>query len=536
MGHCDNLLTKFCFIFFLIGNITKLHATDIVIHFSAFKVKNKLTDDSKCLQRILEQSKGKNKVRILFDDELYIFNQTVHDSEYGTEISLEGLTNTEFLLNAPILILRTSVREVNLHFPIASGSRKMIGETLPLNTALVKFNSTDIVESGWKYTANDLMAIDHISGTSVTFFDSLNFDYQPSSSILLAYQQGGIGFKNIKFNLSQQLSFAMAFTGMKVAFENCSLFYKLKKSMSSAINLTDCYNVRVHDFTFNGEIDYGFLINGSRNVEFKQIHSKDVIHPIVPATFTTNVRVEGFFGDNSMIDAHPSFLVHYKDVVVLNGSSFWNCRALGVVLENCFFQIQENVNSESLYIGVVGLTESYDYLYNEYDVVCKNVTWVHSDLMFNGLHVHKCRDFLVENCKTHAISTGVAIRRFEVKHSSVGRIYCADSNFHVTDTEFDATLQMRSEILPPLSASYDGVIVIDRCTFNGYESTDLFRYLQSPDTEVNFTSCTFGGFRGFAKFPLVSQDQYKKISMRDCRFNALAIGRFKSFSGIHYIE
>jgi hypothetical protein len=98
---------------------------------------------------------------------------------------------------------------------------------------------------------------------------------------------------------------------------------------------------------------------------FKVLHSKDVVHPVATSHVYNKCLVEDFYGDNSMIDAHPSFNVQYRNAITINSEGIWNCRAIGVVLEDCDFQVKSDVQSHDLYLGVVGLTEPYSYLYDE---------------------------------------------------------------------------------------------------------------------------------------------------------------------------
>jgi len=508
----------------------------IIIQFNSFKAQHNFTDDSQCLQQIVADSKGKGKVRVLFGKQSYLFEQTVQDMEYKGDLSLEGVKGTKFILMAPILILTSFNDEIKLPEAIARHSHQLSGVKLPLNTALIKFNSTDIVELAWKYTANDLMAIDRMDSTTVYFKDSLNFAYQPKATSLIAYQYSRVAFKNIQMVVEKQISQVLFLKGMVSVFQNCGLEYHSSDPMITTINLLDNYNIKVCNFRFDGSMHYGFLINGSRNVHIKNIYSHNVVHPVAPATFTTNVLVEDFYGDNSVIDAHPSFMVKYKDAIIVNATDYWNCRAIGVVLENCNFQVSKDAPSQEIYLGVETLSDAYSYLYDEYDVICKNVKWETVDKGFNGLHVHKCRDFIVDHCSTHAISTGAPIHRFEVKNSKTGRVYCADSNFSVCKTEFSADMQRRGDIQPPLSASYGGTINIDRCTFTGYDNVELFKYLQSPDTEVNFNACVFHDFKGFARYPLASMAEYKKIKMDNCKLNAASKKAFNLYPEIRYSE
>ncbi len=509
---------------------------DTIIEFDSYKVNHKFKDDSECLQQIISISKDKGKVRVRFGLQSYLFKETIQDMAYKGDLSLEGVKGTKFILLVPMLILTSFNKEIKLPDAIARRSRQLSGVNLPVHTALIKFNSTAIVELAWKYTANDLMAIDRFDGTTVYFKDSLNFAYQPEATSLLAYQYSRVAFKNIQIVVEKQISQVLFLKGMETVFEKCGLEYHASDQMITSINLLDNYNSKVCDFTFDGNIHYGFLINGSRNVHIKNIYSHNVEYPVAPATFTTNVLVENFFGDNSVIDAHPSFMVKYKNATTVNATDYWNCRAIGIVLENCNFQVNKDPQSQEIYLGVQTLSDAYSYLYDEYDVICKNVKWETVDKGFNGLHVHKCRDFMVDNCSTHAISTGSPIRRFEVRNSKTGRVYCGDSNFSVCNTEFIGDMQRREDIQPPLSGSYGGTINIDRCTFTGYENVELFQYLQSPDTEVNFNGCVFHDFKGFARYPLASMAEYKKIRMDNCKLNVASKRAFNLYPEIRYNE
>lgn len=514
----------------------KLLGDSSSIDFDVMKKHLGLKSDSECLDRILKERIPGDTIRILFSDGAYHFDETLSQRELEGNWIMSGRGHTKFFLTTTLFNVQAPKCKLEFEQVIPRHSKQIEVSGTCEEISLLRITSDKIVESAWNYTAGDLVRVQKEDKGRLNFADSLNFAYEPGRAQIFGYKGCSIGLRGIEFIYNSDHGYMFSFTGVSPSIIDCDFKYTGEKQIPAFVTIYDCEPINISRVEMVGKVDYGFLINGSRNVWCTDIRSKECVHPIVPATWTTNVNVKGIHCTGSVIDAHPSFYVSYQDVSIERGEGYWNCRALGVKLENCYFDVVDRVADKSLYLGVLALTEEYAFLYHEYDVYCRNVNWIHPDYMFNGLHVHQCRDFIVDDCKTHAVSTGDKIRSFKVRNSTIGRLYCSDSNFEARNTVFDASLQQRDMVIPPLSCSYDGTMIIDQCTFTGYDSTYLFRYIQSGNTELRMTDTDISFVKGFAAKTYLSEDSYSRIQIDSTRLSSQVVKSFNSFSRIKYMQ
>lgn len=505
-----------------------------VIHFDQVKNDHHFTSDDDCLSAILQKRSHLDTTDIQFSARAYTFRRTVILDSLKGHLKFSGMKGTVFQLHQSLLRLQADKCPLLLQQDLRRHD-DVIRITNPCpGIALVRVKSEQAVETAWNYKAIDLLSVETQELNQLKSNDSLNFSYKKENCEVDGYASASLSCSHITF-LHQGPNFSMmSLTGLKINFEDCSFINKGVEEVGAFLNIYNCAPIQLLRTILEGNVNYGVLINASRDVYIRDMVSKGPVHPIAPATWTTNVFVEDLYCEGSVIDAHPSFHVTYKDVTVENGIGYWNCRALGVKLENCTLDVVDSYKDASLYLGVVALADEFAFLNNEYDVICKNVTWLHQDMDFNGLHVHKCRDFKVDNCTTHAVSTGDKIRTFRVTDSHIGRLYCSDSNFEVSRTVFDGTLQHRTTTVPPLSCSYDGHIKIDSCRFEHYEDTYLFNYIQSTATKVDIRNSSLSGVKGFARTAYQPPQTYGQIKFENTQLNTSTKSALSPYSNIKY--
>lgn len=435
-------------------------------------------------------------------------------NDVDRHIIFEGNGQTRIHLSSPWLNLRAKETRISLQRNAERNEDQIkVHDEIIDQGSLIALRSEDIVESAWSYKQTDVVQVDRIERDIVFLEDSLNFSYKAGNSELKMYSPASVTFRNIHFELALPVGYGVSLRGMGVTFKNCSVTYAEEKDLPVFASLYDCSPVQIIDCDIYGNITYGFLMNSCSEVYVKNIISEKCIHPLVPAYWTSQMVVDGFKGKGSVIDAHPSLDVTYKNVQVTEGLNYWNCRALGVKLIDCDFEVLPGISSPSLYIGVLALNKDYEFMYDEYDVLCSNVKWKYKDQGFNGLHVHKCRDFMVENCETHEVSTGAPIQRFEVINSRLGRLACADSNFKISGCVFRKSWQNTDTYTSPLSCSYDGTAIIENCAFFGYDDQYLFNYIQSTQTRITFRNCDFNKLKGFVRKSYQPKSAYKEIKI-----------------------
>jgi hypothetical protein len=187
-----------------------------------------------------------------------------------------------------------------------------------------------------------------------------------------------------------------------------------------------------------------------------------------------------------------------------------------VNLENVDLIPDDEISHANLELGVSSLTKEYEYLYDEYDVVLKKVKWLPKTWNFNGLNLHKCRNYIIEDCETNMISTGSFIKKLEITNTKLGRLQVYDSNVKVSNCVFDQNLQRSNDTLPPLGLSFDGSAIFKDCKFHGYKT--LFSFLSSPSTKITFLNCSFPKVLNFCDKYEYPDRQYSNINFNNTPF------------------
>lgn len=496
------------------------------ISFDHSKERWNMVSNSDCLDTILKLNSEIKELTILFSGGTYNFDRTLIIDNFQGRVHFKGTGTTTFKLEKPLLTCMARYMPLKLTHQIDRFDTKIEVESADRDISLVRIQSPDTVETAWYSRANDFLRVTSIHDKSIVFTDSINFAYSTQNAELVGFANSALVIEGIKFVTAGDLNSMMIFTGTSVSILNCSFVNVGEHNLHALVDLNNCENVRVEQVVIEGKVDYGFLINGSRNIYFTNIKSSTCLQPIVPATWTTNLIVEGLYCRGSVIDAHPSFNITYKDVTIEGGASYWNCRALGVHLENCYFNVDSSFNNVSLYLGVLALTKNYEYLYNLYDVICTNVKWRHTDMGFNGLHVHWCRSFIVDHCETHEVSVGPGVKEFVITNSHIGRVASANCNYQVENTTFDASLQGNARVSPPLSCSNEGVLYVKNCRFEGFEETYLFNYIHWPTTSITLENCTYPLMKGFVQKTFMAKDTYSHIFILNTPNSHRSLGMF----------
>lgn len=481
------------------------------IDFDLYCKLNDTKSISENLQHLVSESSLLLKRVIIFGNHSYVFDRHIEFDGLRDSIVFRGKEKTIFYLDTPLMTIKAKHEKEFLSSSLYRHDSKIeIGRLSTEPEDLICLRSDKVVETSWNSVANDIHRVISVSGETIGFGDSLNFNYSVGANVIL-YKKAYVQFEDLEFVIGRDVSYILSVTGCSVSFSDCLFNSSASNLIHSLIQLNDCETVHVDRIIVEGSITYGFLINNTRNVDISNVTSRVCLQPIVPATWSDNIEVDRMHCIGSVIDAHPSFNVKYRNVTIEDGVMYWNVRALGVVLENCMFQILEGIDQASIYLGVVNLSPEYAFLSGEYDVVCNNVEWIYKDLGFNGLHVHHCRRFFVDECVTHAVSVGPDVSDFQILKSRVGRVSSADSNYSVDSTSFEASLQRNNIIRSPLNCSNTGNLRVINCSFVGYESQFLFDYIHWPTTTITLENCQFCDFQGFVNRTFLPKETYKSI-------------------------
>lgn len=450
----------------------------------------------------------------------YSIDKTLIKGIISKNVTIIGRGNVNFYCNAPLIENDfNTIHIIRLNRPLKRGQNTFYLNSSGINKGdILIISSMAIAESAWKYKNTDCLEISNIYIDSIETKEGLNFNYYPKDEIKInIIRPIKIHIENINFHMNKNKisNKAMAIKGAIVTIN------KLKgESMNSNENFLQmfgCINSTIRNIKINN-FQYGILINYCRNINIENIQANNTIHAVVPAYWTTKVKVNGYKGNNTAIDSHPSFDIWYNNVDINTGMTYFNCRALGVKLTNSKIRANPLKQTGSVYIGISSLTSENENLYDQYDIIINNLQWIHSSKESSGFRIYKCRNLKISNTKTHNITTTNFINSISINKCVIGGFYCYDSNFNIKNTKFKSNLQGTNNLQPPLSVSYDGNATITNCTFKGYSNSYLFKYIHSYKTNILFDKCYLDSFKGIALKLGYPNKIYKYIIFNKCKF------------------
>lgn len=471
-----------------------------------------------------------NNIDTIFIEEgTYEINNTVYDGILRNDLAIIGIGNVQINVRSRFLYLTSPIIDEFIADKNLLKADKIISHRLT-NFEFEKQHLTlfiisdSIIETGWKYKKGELQNIEKVDNKNYYLKDSLLFNYDKNEKAKIRiYDSKKISFSNIHFVVNEKETKwteeqVIRTDGCRNQLTNVKISNRNKTKQGLFWGMYHCNDIKVENFETTNFI-YGLVIDYSKDVYGRKIISNNTQHPIVPATFTQNVKIENVRGYNTCIDAHLAFNVSYDDVDIDTGSDYFNCRSFGVKITNSVFKSSKEINYDGIGIGVSSLTKAYEYLYDEYDVILKNVKWNYPLKLYNGLHIHKCRNFLLDSVETHRVSTGSFIKKFEITNSKLGSLFSYDSNFFVSNSVFDCSLQRLSKCIEPISCSFSGSAKIENCKFINFSNQYLFSYVSSPDSKITFSKCSFSGIDKLVKVFEYPKARYN-IFFSNCTFNS----------------
>lgn len=474
-------------------------------------------------------SKSKGIDTIFFESGKYYFSKQLLSVVLNRNICIQGLGDVKFYANQNVFHFKSPIVYSNkVNSNLKRGDKiihlEPMESKIDLKHTILSIYSNDYVEVAWKYKKGEIQIIEDYKNNIITLKDSLVFFYDSKEKTeLIIYKPYKVIVNNIEFVVNEggqwNYDFLLRTDGC-ISEANNLVFTNSKKEQEGTFWLIDRnVNCKINNFK-STNLMYGLLLSYSKNIVINKVEGNNCTHPVVPANFTQNVFVDHFRGKNTSIDAHPSFNVNYNDVDIYTGKGFFNCRAFGVKLTNCNFTCDPDFNDSSIYIGGISLRPEYDFLYNEFDVFLENVVWKHKLNGFNGLTVNKCREFIVNNCESHLISTGNTVKKVEVTNSKIGHFKCYDANFTITNSQFISTLQNINNPKPPITCSFHGIAKIENCTFQNYNNY-LIEFLSGPGTNISFKDCDFGSLKNLVKEFQFPDSKYEQIRFDNCKMKSV---------------
>lgn len=463
---------------------------------------------------------------IFFEAGLYNINNTIFLGSLKKNLFIQGIGNVIFNTATAIMdVYSENLLEFQYIGEIKRGTDKIsIPNEINFklednNDYFLKISTKTNIENNWKYDKGELIPINKISKNSILLKDSVFFDYFNNDKIVFSiYKPQTVEINNIVFKTNKQNNWdykALIYSNsVNLKVNNLNIENNLKEQKGKFIICTYCNDSQFKNLQFKN-LTYGITLSYGYNSLFDSIIGNNVIHPIVPAVFSKNIYVTNFKGNNTAIDAHLAINVSYENIDINTGLTYFNCRAFGVKLKNVVIRCYRNASGDSVYLGIPSLFKEYEHYRNDYDIILENVDWQHKLIGYNGLHVQKCRDFIVNNCTTHSVSTGSFIRNFIINNSDIGYFKCYDSNFKITNTNFDGRLQNNQNTIPPINCSFSGEATITDCKFLNY-NTALIGFISSPNTKLTFKNCKLNSINSFCDDFQYPDRKYNQIQFENC--------------------
>jgi len=438
----------------------------------------------------------------------YISAPVVKNATVNHDIKIIGEPGTTIICKGDFIWLSAGFdKDKKLQKDIKRGAKEVyLNSTKGIQIGdILILNSNKEGEKGWRYKKSENHRVKNIIKDGLVVLETtVNFPYEllKEKVRVTSYRRKNITLENLNFEFSEssksKFGIGLRFDGFSIMGQKLSFKSKLKEQKGSLVHFVNCNNVDISDVYMEG-VTYGLLFGNSRNINIKNTTANNCMHPFVPATWSSDLTFDKLRGKDIVIDAHPSFDVWYNDVDIDMGDNYFNCRALGVKLTNCKFKAGKKANSPSIGIGMTTLPKEYRFLLREYDVILKNVEWLHTLNQRNGLVIHSARKFLIENCKTHGVATGHFCGEILIKNSSIGMFQCYDNNFTLKNVIFDGSLQRVDKPKFAISTSFSGKALIEDCTFKNYDKdySSFFNYIHSPDSEIVFKNCKISNFKNW---------------------------------------
>lgn len=430
-----------------------------IIDFGA--IPNDGKDDSGAFERILKIIKEKNTNCIieLPDGVLNIDRRVVVTGLTGL-ILFKSKNRTRLLIKSEGFAHLAADR-----FEIGEGNRWVLnrGDSILIlrdqikdlrKGDLIHVQSSSNFETGWGYKENDVHRIAAVGKTNILLESKFIFNYDSNKEVVNVhgYRFCKLSFANIDFELQRDvvkdnIHSILTVVGVTLDVRNVSMIYsgKINSQYYYGFNILASEKLEFNNVFFKS-LQYAVLMNYCRNIYANNTEAVMVRHAYTPVAcekvFIENIKG---FECTSVIDAHQSFNVHYKNVFDTLAHEYPNCRAAGTFIENARFYLKDTAYYQDYcYWSIQSFTNEYSFLYSEYDTRFKNVHWVVAKPSgLNGLTSAMCRNLIVENCTTHNVAyygNQQLVNSIRISQSRIGVIRIDAQKTEVINTVLDGDL------------------------------------------------------------------------------------------------
>ena len=365
---------------------------------------------------------------------------------------------------------------------------------------LIYLTSPDTAETGWTYDLEDVHLIMNIpDDTTIVMAEYSNFNYKPSNTTIEIYRNQPLQIDNINFSVDYGSNVQIA--NMKDAvISNITFTDPAKLGGNDGMYFTRTFNSYAKNI-YTSYLRYAIGVsNGSRNIYLSDITGFKNYHTVVPSGWCENVWVDGLTAQYcaGTIDAHPSFNIHYKNVVGTQEREVSNFRCLGGSLENIYLH-STNSAYQTYFVGLTTMSDpniyyDYDYLIKNFEYVMPNADTKY-DCMIGGSFF---RNLTLDNVKVNYVEVGADPDSGNVfiHNSTIGSLRTRAKTV-VMNSTFDAS-KMTPDLTGGISfANNNFPVSFYGCTFINYDS--LLISDSNQDQIKSFIACRFDNITAFAK-------------------------------------
>jgi regulator of RNase E activity RraB len=341
------------------------------------------------------------------------------------------------------------------------------------------------------YTKAETHLIESVSGNTLTLVDSLIFNYDtagtPTADVvsLEAYKRGTL-------NLNGRLTCHSDPVGKKRIIRLSHLVNSTVRDLylydpehqlgvgTDIFFVSQCYGLTMQNIEIEGG-RYPISVGRSRNIVIDGVTSRYVWHPV---DFNTcyNCQVKNITGfhNQSTIETHDSFLIHYENVTCLEGKGY-SLRCVGGSMKNCFIQSSQAIGTNYMLNTVFNTAESsVDDLHPQYDFLAENITIDFSNAVSGGQanlgYNQNARIATFKNCKVSQIRQGggTGNAKVVIDNCYVNHVWTRQTETKINDTTFvaDHPLTEASQRLTDRALRFTGgnrQVAVSNCLIQGYD-------------------------------------------------------------------
>lgn len=376
-------------------NVNKLNDVFSVREFNAKG--DGTTNDAPAIENAINAALAANRV-IYFPAGTYLIsgNRTF---TYTGPLRLVG-DNATLLLNSTYTSFYGQVAATTTLAANATINSRTITVSNSSNLAIgqsLYFNTNTPVDSAYSYKKQAVLRIAYISGATVHLSEPLNFDFTSAETTLIAYHRATLAISgmNIKLNGFVPATRFDIRQMQDVELQDLSLEDPSGRNLD-VVFIGETSGVTARNIRIQGG-RYPFNVsNGSRNLLFENVYAQDCRHPIDCNTWAYNCTIRRIQGLNTegVIESHPSFEVHFEDVVdVIEGSAGGvGLRCIGgsvkrAVVTNTTGAITNDVQSPLLLPAYQSIGQDYERTYED----IKSNTAILSASFVRRLNVKNCK-------------------------------------------------------------------------------------------------------------------------------------------------